>query len=500
VNENDPVIQPNVDIQPALLICIFSCPEAAEAQGPEAPNHVRGNLLVSMFLLRPLSSSSTVGCRLTRVASFALGGGVSKSLSYMVLTKQANLPAILAAYLEQQQQQQQSRSPPVALPWSNSSVSEQILKPILRDAGVRPPGVVNRDPQESSTAATAAANGSQARRKEVEGPRDGSRGGVKGRPKTTRTASALSYGLNITETRSSIGTSIYTLMPRYASRAVVIFAPMVAFREFGAFGVAFSMASFWSIRRVLLWNPPPLVADTITCSFTVDLKGIYRFIANAKEDREKQQLAHEDITIVHVVACAVAKALVLEKALCTRHVYIPSLFLYVNMDMSGEPIDVSVSFLTNSKELRQQPPAGGIVTLHGVDRRNVQSIADELTRTAATERHEAGFLARLLGAPRYGACWVLAPSSGCETVATRPPIKLPPGVAVMAVMGNVVDAPSVAGTGHSSSSSPRSELSISLTMPVPKQDNDVAACRRYAADVQKLLRFPEMCERELILI
>jgi len=75
-------------------------------------------------------SLSTVGCRLTWLASFDLGGGIAQSLSNKALANQANVPAVLAEFL-QRQQQAGSKSPLLALLLSNAAVLEQIFKPIL---------------------------------------------------------------------------------------------------------------------------------------------------------------------------------------------------------------------------------------------------------------------------------------------------------------------------------------------------------------------------------
>jgi len=56
---NDHEIPATDEMLPAILTCSFSCPEAEAAQGPVTPNHVRGNLLVSMYLLQPLSSTTS---------------------------------------------------------------------------------------------------------------------------------------------------------------------------------------------------------------------------------------------------------------------------------------------------------------------------------------------------------------------------------------------------------------------------------------------------------
>jgi len=247
---NDKEIQAKTgDMLPAILTCSFSCPEAEAAQGPVTPNHVRGNLLVSMFLLQPLSSSTsssttTVGCRLTRLASIDLGGSVSQSLSNTVLTKQANLPAVLAAYLESSSGGNKSTPllapTPLSSSWSNAIVSEQILKPILGDAFVQS---TNNVTATTSTANAAAAAGkvlpAARRRRESttttsssSSPPNSSgddddvvHGGGKG--------SVVETTHHITETRSSTGTASYSSL---AVQAVVVYVPVgyYMFLEFGS--------------------------------------------------------------------------------------------------------------------------------------------------------------------------------------------------------------------------------------------------------------------------
>jgi len=68
-NKNDNEIEANLDMLPAVPMCSFLCPKVATTQGPIVLNHVCGNLLVSMYLLHPLSLSTMVSLSMSDAAS-----------------------------------------------------------------------------------------------------------------------------------------------------------------------------------------------------------------------------------------------------------------------------------------------------------------------------------------------------------------------------------------------------------------------------------------------
>ena len=289
------------------------------------------------------------------------------------------------------------------------------------------------------------------------------------------------------------------------AQVVVLLAPSIIYCLVLASGLpgaalVFLLSAFAAVRHVVLWHlgkPLPCgnleatVVGPVTCRFQVDLKGILRFIANQAEARDEEQNSDAaDVSVVHIVASAVARALKRQPDLHHRRATFSWLGIDQYVDASTEPVNVSVS-----------GHAGGIVTLKAVDAKTIQAIADEL----ANPEEFASTTTNL------GQCLVLSVSSrgsddedpydggaGDDEIQTDV-ATAHPNVTVVAVVGGVhLDhhyhhGSARGGIGITPPPPPRPVLSLSLTLHGQGRA-DVAACRRYAHEVRKLLQFPEMCE------
>jgi hypothetical protein len=430
---------------PALCLYSSSRPPETSVLVRPAPDPVRATRHVSMYVLRPVAG--TTQCHLTHFVSWDLDGSTATSSSSsnharIMLAQQANLPAVMAEYLH--------RHEPGALqlrgPLTNAAVVEQVIKRPNKKAVRR-------------------------RLTFTEGESfvvdDNKKSFVDRATSDTRQATSLE------------------------SQAVLLLGPLVLYFMFKTFSllsdwafVIFCSTCFTAVRQVVLLhigevlpkredgNCCPLLGP-VTCRFTVDLKGVLRFIANKKEERDEQQQhsAHGDeVSVVHLVATAVAKAWSKEKELRLRRVCYPMLLIDELVDVSSTPVNVSVS-----------ENAGGVVTLEGVDRRTVQSVADELNKA----EHEYDRTKKL------GECLILATPDSDESEMETDAAALPPDVAVVAVVGGV--RMEQASARRNWSTRPPMLLSVSLTVSIPHL-TDVVGCRRYAEEVKKLLQFPEMCD------
>lgn len=226
---------------------------------------------------------------------------------------------------------------------------------------------------------------------------------------------------------------------------------------------------------------------SVRCRFFVDLKGVLRFIANKKEEREEFQTAGTEVSIVHIVSAALSRALKKEYQLNYKRIRIPWLLVDELVDASAEPVSVSV--LDNK----------GIATVDYADSLNVQQIANELTEQATK---------RVIKASNsdIGRCLVISSPPDIDDEFDFVETDIVPypgsGIVVVAVLGEVKLDRRVKHGRHSNqkhspeNGAPKPVLELSLTM-IPAGTPHLAdtnRCWRFVDEVQKLLRFPEMCD------
>jgi hypothetical protein len=391
-----------------------------------------------MYLLRPISHGDEEQCHLTRLVSFDLGGTVSQHLSNVVSTQQASLPAVVADYFRRHEPVVENRYRGLLTNETVATVVKHMKKSTNGTPIVRPPSPLNSDASDVSTA-----------------------------PETKESSIAR--------------------LPTVESQAIVLLAPVILHWFIASCGLpgaalSFCLSAFIAVRLVVLWHlgdalpasDEPSVVGPVTCRFTVDLKGVLRFIANTREDRDELNSGHADVSVVHIVASALARALMKEPTLRSRRVSIPWLLIDKVVDASSQPVAVSVS-----------ENAGGVVTLQGVESHKIQSIADGLA--AAEDRTNK--------TREVGQCLVLAMSNYDESDMVTDAAPVHPDVTVVAVLGGVhLEHPTTSPRANSAhAASPRPVLALSLTITGHHQ-TDIVTCRRFANEVRKLLIYPEICE------
>lgn len=422
---------------PAIVAYSLSCPEAEQAVPETRPGPVRAKLIINFGIIEPTNT----GSRWTRFAAFDLMGGINQSLSNVVLMQQSAMPELFVKYFDQVSETSETSI------LSNEAIREKIIGPIL--------GVSN----------------------------NGIRRNLEFLPSVPESLEVTSLS---EETDQGVAKEPTRHAPTLQTEALILLLPLLGYQFFAFFQRdslafwCFCIVAAFSIRQTVylhlvrgpilslgLGRESPLTS-TVTCRISFQAKGIHRYLANSKEEKEERNLPHHDITFVHLVISAVAKALAKEKHMCVRRHCIPWLMIDTTIDLSSQPIMVSIS--ENS---------GSVINLDNVQDRSVQSIADELTE-AENDRDRGYFSVRR---SKLGHCLVLA-SHDESLVEIDAVISARPEVGIVAMVGGLQEA--VSGNM-------RDILTVSLTMAVPPSA-DVTACRRYAAEVQKLLQFPELCD------
>lgn len=108
-------------------ICVLGCSYSDPELGALVKDHVRADLLLSLYLLEQVGDSR---CRITRVLSFDMGGNVPRKLNKVILEQQATMPFVLAQYLTKTETEQ---SPSCRRLLGDGVLSNESLEAIVKD-------------------------------------------------------------------------------------------------------------------------------------------------------------------------------------------------------------------------------------------------------------------------------------------------------------------------------------------------------------------------------
>ena len=408
------------DDSKAIALVGFSCTESNDRQ-PVEEGHIRGDLNISLYLLEPIGD----GTRMTRLLQF--DPKVRQALALVILKQQAMLPLAIADYL----------GTPEA-------------------------------PRELTTATLEEA---------VAQPANGTSNGVARQLDYNHMDESLAVDDDPPTTQSN---AEQPLTPSLETQAVLLLGPVLLYQTGRSMDIPgahlwFLLCVFLAVRQVTLLSLGPVAKDSpasigsFTCRLSIDLKGITRFLANKREDREELNRGEAEVEVVHLVGSAVARAYCKERVLKHRRVYIPWLLIDDVFDSSLEPVRVSFS-----------DKATGITTMDRVDTMNVQSLADAMLSSQSTNGDS------------YGQCLVLSTPESVESEVDVEMAETPSGVTVVAVVGTArLETPrSPLKRRMFGSPAARPVLSLSLTV----SGADIVTCRRFADEVHKLLQYPELCD------
>jgi hypothetical protein len=288
----------SMEEEPQRTICViaFSCGAARDEMQdnnnhqPSTP-HVRGTLHVAMnfWTMKP------DGCYHARIISFELNGNLPKKLSQTVLEQQANMPRVMEAYLTRLKER-------------NGSMQRPDLNMEYDDIYV----ALEAQKQKSETR-----NGTVA--------------------DATITSGIDKHYLSRAQSVVASSKSILHVLKEpltVEKEAVVLLAPLLLYKLLAFFSVALASLSFvlttslaikWVVGRNLLTilrvlprsnkeHGAPLIKSVkgcTTCRFTIDLKGVLRFLENEREARSDASSGAErpEILVSHLLVRAVAKAM-----------------------------------------------------------------------------------------------------------------------------------------------------------------------------------------------
>ncbi|GKY98253.1 hypothetical protein MPSEU_000783000 [Mayamaea pseudoterrestris] len=419
----------NNDDQKAIAIVAFSWDEAS-ALKPIRDN-VRATIFVNFTLLRQTGPNT---CHATRVLSYTLGGSIPSALSTYIIAQQVGSTRAVGERLSRYE----------AVP------AARLKGPLTRESIIE--DVIQRIGTEAADALLSRQNS---------GDDD----------------------LSLVLSDSDRGAHDQKRVPLVVATTILL-CPLLLYHTAIRLatpypGLCFLASAFLVARQLVLLHYSAIntmldskvggpVTGSITCRFKVDLKGVLRFLANRKEER---QPGSSDVSVVHIVARACAVALK-KHQLHTKHLHVPFLLIdkYVPCGVDDH---VSVSLVLE--------PDSSPVTVALVDEKSVHEVADAVEKM----RHN------LEPSRDLGSCLVLASHNFDDSDIETDAVAVHPGVNLVAVIGSVaLDRAQYTPKGLAAS--PRPTLQLSLTTTSEKATFS-SSCR-LAEEIQKLIMYPEICD------
>ena len=447
----------------AICILAFS-DDAANELRPPASDHVRANLNISMSFLRPAANNQ---CHVTRIVSYDLAGSVPKSLTSTILQQQATLPLVIKQHLLQTEPN----------PAESLAGGELSYEAIVED-------VIDKLSEEDES---------------------------KGEGRLKIKSSDRGESLLLTDDTKTVPREEEALLPLTLT-VILLLTPLVLWSFADTLNLPgkeayFVLAALLAVRAVVLSNLGPRYEGSdlmssvgkVTCRFSVDLKGVLRFIANRKEEEEaKDHTDSTEVSVIHIVIGAIAIAIEEVEQLKCKRVFVPLLGIDGYYFPRGGGVNISLLVPGDGKP-------HDVYTLDNVGSMSVQTIADRIVeeqdrmheekkeRNATSLLVDLAVWTGLANRSTLGCCLVIASpddSDHAQVDIDASPLR-GSGVNVVVVVGGVRLIRDTK-LGAAIKPPPKPTLSMSITIDSPICN--LGASRKFAERVQQLVQFPEMCE------
>jgi hypothetical protein len=425
---------------------------------------VRGQAIISLVLLEEPNDGNG-GCLATRLVSFDLAGSVSLHLTNIIIAQQAGLPTVVEDFLH--------RNEPVTphaytlpLTYDNAwqHVVSRVAKPQLmmtnhnsnNNGGVLDTN--DHDPVGEIFAVNGDGNGTH--------QKDGG-----------------------TAPSSSSSSSSPNELPSLEHQAMLLLAPVLFHKMVMLVGMSgssfvFALSVFCAVRQLVILHlgehlgHSVAAINTVTCRFSVDPKGMQRFVANKREEREELQrktTSTEVVLPLHLVVSAVARALQETRQICRKRVQYPMLLIDRVVTYTGS---VDVTVLEKDKHW----------TVRQVTAKSVTDIAKSRAVSGGEKT----------STETCGQCLVVALDDSETTQLVIDATSEQRDIVVIAI---------IQGLGKINSQSAPAELpflrgrrggstfqvAVSLTIR-GHSESLIQDAEAFALECQKMLQFPEICE------
>lgn len=394
---------------------------------------MRGTAIISLVLLEPSESGGCIG---TRIVSVDLGGGMSLHLSNIIASQQASLPTAVEDYLERNEPE----TPSVyQLPLTQENVMKHVVSNV---AHATSNGEVNNDHDPIGETFAVDAN-------------------------------------------SSMKRSMWSNEPSLEQQAMLLLSPIILHKiivswSFSGSSMVFMLSAYFVVRHLVSLcigkdvGHAAVTVESVTCRFWVDAKGLQRFVANKREEREEFDLGTAEILPVHVIMAALARALSKTSQICQRRVRYPWLMIDRVVNTYKGFVDVTVV----EKNVR--------LTVPRVTTKSMNEIAEDYVKAAASKCLECGMcLVAPLENSEQSQAIVDATSTGDSKVVVLAVVG-----GLQSIDGNSTlkgEIPFLRGLGT------QKNVSISLTIK-GHSESLVHDAEELALECQKMIQFPEICE------
>jgi len=248
----------------------------------------------------------------------------------------------------------------------------------------------------------------------------------------------------------------------------------------------------------------------LTSRFTVDLKGVLRYIGNKKQENKRSANNNSDrtksdseVAVSHIVVKAISFAMEEMSIFNTRRTSIPLL----GLEGCFQRKSISASVVTGIH--RSSEGSNHTILLKNVDKMSISDIANSLSKNNCikTSKTKKSLIKMLSAIPNFFISNLISKASvdiltgnekfGSYVVLTSPnteesdvAVEVSPcttlGINMVVVVGGVKVFRGTRGGAI------RPMLSMSITIDCPPAS--IASCRKFSERVQELVQFPEMCD------
>mmetsp|Transcript_46606 Transcript_46606/g.113535 ORF Transcript_46606/g.113535 Transcript_46606/m.113535 type:complete len:918 (+) Transcript_46606:218-2971(+) len=431
------------DVEYALCLVTFSS-QAADELMPVDDRHVRGTLVVGLHFWRLNDDSKTskgrgrdISCSYTRIISYNLNGNIPSQITKAVLEQQAALPRILDLYLEKKKQD--SSYTVFNHQMDYDRVIQDLKKMTIQSSGSSSSKKFG-DRSESMAVSSRNATTKKDLRSHLPIGQDALL--LLGPLVITKMLSLFSIYLPV------IVLPIWTIL---LLRWLALRHIQSIMQEVPSNMIGNSMTSTMSPRK-----------GTTCCRFSVDLKGVMRFLENEKEAKAHLGRVGSEVELAHCIVAALAKGIGKSPHLFSRRVLPTTSRCFYSFDIAVHD---------------DYTPNGNIKIIRNADGKTVQDLADFFS-SGRDPHSDSTFHKLLLGKALGPSCRLfMAPHSDHTEVDVDVSMDDCPVTCCISALRS-----------QKGQKSPLIHVGINI------QSTDVNGCREFAEEVQKNLQFPEMLE------
>ena len=404
-------------------------------------------LCIDLDISIQIWEKTPTGCTHTRIISYDLKGQIPKAIVESVLMQQSALPRIMDAHLQKIKKRPTYNTIPKGIQLNNYESIYQLLKE--QDA------ITTAERKKKKELSTTTMNGHDFGQSIVD------------ESMTTRTCTA---------SRSQA--------PSIFVESIVLLSPVLVHQLIGHSLFVFASIVFcvrWVILEHLLRysillpssNKPTMqeASGTTCCNFTVDLKGIKKFLLTKQEESKKDK-AVTKVDSIHIIVRSVSRVMAKNPALFARkfpllpYLYSTDIVLHNQLEVNSD---------------KQEHTRG--LWIPAENHQSIKGVADYCTSPNTSSHQQPNLLHRHILGPSCR-LWILPDNTQSDNKNNKIEMEwkmegCPLNIVISTILQK--DGNSRKETKH---------LGVSMTFQSP----DVASCHSFAEQIQQLIQSPELCD------